>query len=116
MPADEDSDDEQSPASSFEAVGDTSKGGIHQARDIVHGPIETNTDNSGAYNLCYRTTVGKNSKHVERRVYKMRELKHQGIVRVNLIPTAEMPADLLTKALTTIKHSTSIASPVMNLV
>ena len=72
---------------------------IHQARDIVHGPIGVHTDNSGAYNLCHRTTVGKNSKHVERRVYKMRELQHQGIVKVNLIPTAEMPADLLTKAL-----------------
>jgi hypothetical protein len=84
---------------------------IHQARDIVHGPIGVGTDNSGAYNLCHRTTVGKNSKHVERRVYKMRELKHQGIVKVNLIPTAEMPADMLTKALddkTFHKHRKSI--------
>ena len=41
----------------------------------------------------------------------MRELKHQGVVKVNLIPTAEMPADMLTKALddkTFHKHRKSI--------
>ena len=40
---------------------------VHAIGDIVHGPIEVGVDNSGAYNLCHRTTVGKNSKHVERR-------------------------------------------------
>ena len=74
---------------------------VHAVGDIVHGPIDVGVDNSGAYNLCHRTTVGKNSKHVERRVYmyKMRELYHQGIVKLTLWPTAEMHADMLTKCL-----------------
>ena len=72
---------------------------VHAVGDIVHGPIRVGTDNSGAYNLCHRTTVGKNSKHVERRCFKMRELKHRGIVKISLIPTDDMYADMLTKAL-----------------
>ena len=72
---------------------------IHAVGDIVHGPIEVGVDNSGAYNLVQRKTVARHSKHIERRCYKMRELYHQGLVRVNLIPTAEMHADMLTKAL-----------------
>ena len=74
---------------------------VHAVRDFVHGPIEVGVDNSGAFNLVHRTTVGKNSKHVERRCYKMRELYHSGIVKLVLVPTAEMHADMLTKALDT---------------
>ena len=66
---------------------------------IALGAIEVGTDNSGAFDLCHRTSVGKHSRHVERKVYKMRELKHGGIVKLVLIPTKEMAADLLTKAL-----------------
>ena len=72
---------------------------LHAVGDIAHGPIEVGVDNSGAYNLVQRKTVARHSKHIERRCYKMRELYHQGLVRVNLIPTAEMHADMLTKAL-----------------
>ena len=70
---------------------------VHSVGDIVHGPIDVGVDNSGAYNLCHRTTVGRNSKHVERRVYKMRELHHNGTVKLSLWPTEEMHADMLTK-------------------
>ena len=67
---------------------------------IVHdGPVEVETDNSGARDLCRRSTVGANSRHVERKVFKMRELQHQGKVRVGLIPTALNAADLFTKPL-----------------
>ena len=57
------------------------------------------TNNSGARDLCRRTTVGQNSRHVERKMFKMRELQHQGKVRVGLIPTAQNAADLFTKPL-----------------
>ena len=72
---------------------------LHAVGDIAHGPIEVGVDNSGAYNLVQRKTVARHSKHIERRCYKMRELYHQGLIRVSLIPTAEMHADMLTKAL-----------------
>ena len=46
-----------------------------------------------------RSSTGANSRHVERKVFKMRELQHQGKVRVGLIPTALNAADLFTKPL-----------------
>ena len=72
---------------------------IHAVGDIVHGPTEVGVDNSGAYSLCQRATNGKNSRHVERKVYKMRELRKQGVVKLTLVPTKEMEADMLTKPL-----------------
>ena len=67
--------------------------------DFEHSPVEIGVDNKGAYDLCHRTTAGKNSRHVERKVFKMRELRHVGKVRLTLVPTAEMRADMLTKPL-----------------
>jgi hypothetical protein len=49
--------------------------------------------------LCHRDSTGKNSRHVQRRVFKMRELKTEGSVKLALIPTAEMAADMMTKTL-----------------
>ena len=72
---------------------------IHAIGDIVHGPVEVGVDNSGAFDLCHRTTMGKNSRHIERKVFKMRELRAAGIVKLSLIPTDEMEADILTKPL-----------------
>ena len=36
----------------------------------MHGKTEIGVDNTGAYDLCHRATMGKNSRHVERKVYK----------------------------------------------
>ena len=72
---------------------------IHAVGDIMHGPTEVGVDNSGAYNLCHRTTMGKNSRHIERKVFKMREMRAGGIVKLTLVPTDEMVADILTKPL-----------------
>jgi hypothetical protein len=62
-----------------------------------HGPVDVHTDSKGAYDLCHREGPGKNSRHIERRVYKMRELRGLNKVAVRLIPTHENPADILTK-------------------
>ena len=72
---------------------------IHSIGDIVHGPIDAGVDNSGAFDLCHRTTMGKNSRHVERKVFKMRELRATGVVKLSLVPTEDMTADILTKPL-----------------
>ena len=71
------------------------------AHDIEHGPVEVGTDNKGAHDLCHRTTVGQNTRHVERKVYRMRELHHENKVKVILVPTPENYSDALTKALAT---------------
>ena len=67
--------------------------------DFEHGPVEVGVDNKGAYDLCHRSTAGKNSRHVDRKVYKMRELQHSGVVKTVLVPTKDMRADMLTKSL-----------------
>jgi hypothetical protein len=72
---------------------------VHSVGDILHGPTEVGVDNKGAFDLCHRTTVGKNSKHVDRREYKMRELRADGVVTLVHTPTDEMDADMLTKPL-----------------
>jgi hypothetical protein len=43
------------------------------------------------------SNVGANSRHIERKVFKMKELRTRGIVKVVLIPTEENASDLLTK-------------------
>jgi hypothetical protein len=64
-----------------------------------HGPVEVETDSKGAYDLIHRDGPGKNSRHIERRAFKMRELRGLNKVIVKLIPTAENEADLMTKPL-----------------
>ena len=51
---------------------------------------------------------------MERKYFAMRELRHQGRVKLILVPTKEMEADMLTKALddTTFKRH---RATVMNL-
>ena len=87
---------------------------VNKVGDIMHGPTEVGVDNSGAYSLCQRSTNGKNSRHVERKVYKMRELRVAGVVTLKLVPTKEMSADMLTKALDT-ETFTKHRRDVMNL-
>jgi hypothetical protein len=64
-----------------------------------HGPVEVLVDSKGAYDLIHRDGPGKNSRHIERRAFKMRELRGLDKVVVKLIPTAENVADIMTKPL-----------------
>ena len=66
---------------------------------VHEGPVEVNTDNKGAYDLCHRFTSAANSRHVDRKLFKMRELRGAGTVVVKHVPTALNPADLFTKVL-----------------
>ena len=72
-----------------------------EANVVSHGPIEVGTDNTGAHDLCYRTTSGQHSRHVERKVFKMRELQRAGRVCVIHVPTEMNWADIFTKSLDT---------------
>ena len=61
--------------------------------------IDVYTDNKAAHDLCNRFTTAQNSRHVDRKVFKMRELRGAGVVNVKHIPTERNPADLFTKVL-----------------
>ena len=63
------------------------------------GPVEVETDNKGAFDLCHRYTSAQHSRHIDRKLYKMRELRGAGLVTVKYIPTDENTADLFTKVL-----------------
>ena len=66
----------------------------------VSGPVEVFTDSKAAYDLCHRFTTAQNSRHVDRKMFKMRELRGAGVVTVRHIDGVSNPADLFTKILT----------------
>ena len=95
------------------ACGTSDEGAVDACKveSIKHGPIECATDNSGARDNTVRHTMGQHSRHVERKVKKMRELYHGRKVIVKLVPTADNVADMLTKVLddkTFAKHRRTI--------
>ena len=85
---------------------------LHKALATVrHGEGEVQTDRLSAFDLVNSSVIGANSRHIERKAFKMKELRHRKIAKVTLIPTAENSADLLTKALDTVtfkKHRAAI--------
>ena len=63
------------------------------------GPIKCYTDNKAAFDLCHRFNSAQNSRHIDRKQFKMRELRGQGVVQVLKVHTDDNPADLFTKVL-----------------
>ena len=61
--------------------------------------IEVHTDSKAAYDLCHRFTSAQNSRHVDRKLFKMRELRGAGTVVVRHIAGESNPADIFTKIL-----------------
>ena len=66
----------------------------------VPSSVEVCTDSKAAFDLCHRFTSAQNSRHVDRKMFKMRELRGAGVVHVRHIPGESNPADLFTKILT----------------
>lgn len=65
----------------------------------IDGPVEVETDNKGAFDLCHRYSSAQNSRHIDRKMFKMREMRGAGIVTVKYVPTDDNTADLWTKIL-----------------
>ena len=65
----------------------------------VDDAVECMTDSKAAYDLCHRYTSAANSRHIDRKLFKMRELRGGGTVSVKHIPGETNPADLFTKIL-----------------
>ena len=66
---------------------------------MTETPTEVCTDSKAAYDLCHRYTSSQHSRHVDRKMFKMRELRGAGVVTVRHIPGTENPADIFTKTL-----------------
>ena len=59
--------------------------------------VRVYTDNKGAYDLCHRYSSAQHSRHVDRKLFKMRELRGAEVVTVDYVPTDKNPADIFTK-------------------
>ena len=66
----------------------------------VVDPVEVHTDSKAAHDLCHRFTSAAHSRHVDRKLFKMRELRGAGVAVVRHIPGDTNHADLFTKILT----------------
>ena len=65
----------------------------------IEGPIEVYTDNKGAHDLCHHYSAAQHSRHIDRKLFKMRELRGAEIVDVRHVAGTENPADVFTKVL-----------------
>ena len=45
--------------------------------------VRVYTDNKGAYDLCHRFTTSQHSRHIDRKIFKMRELRGAGVTEVH---------------------------------
>ena len=77
-------------------------------------PVVVDTDNKGAYDLCYRDSVGAHTRHVDRRVYKARELRAMRVIKPRLVPTDDNVSDMFTKMLDRVKF-TRFRNELMNI-
>jgi len=70
----------------------------------IQGPIPLMGDNKGAINTAHNPKHHNRTKHTLLKYQGVKESVTEGNITVTYIPTGEMPADGLTKALTPAKH------------
>ena len=66
----------------------------------ITGAVTVETDSKGAYDLCHRFTSAQHTRHIDRKLFKMRELRGARLVEVKHIGTDDNSADMFTKVLT----------------
>ncbi|MBW0483793.1 hypothetical protein O181_023508 [Austropuccinia psidii MF-1] len=65
-------------------------------------------DNTGAITISKEAQLNPNSKHIEVQFQYLRDLVKKNLLTVKHSPTNDMVADVLTKALGTVKHYQAI--------
>lgn len=94
----------------YMSISESSKEAINLKRFLVEilslqGPVTIYNDNQGAGKLCKNPVFHNRTKHVDIRHHFVRETIERGDIKIEYLSTEEMPADLLTKALSTPKHN-----------
>ena len=62
-------------------------------------PIDLHTDNSACHDLVHNEGVTGRTRHFDRWLMHVREMRKRGIIKFILITTSTMVADIFTKAL-----------------
>ena len=70
----------------------------------IHNTMVVNSDNQGAIALAKNPVFHDRSKHIDIQFHFTRKLVKKGRIGLNYIPTQEMVADILTKALPCAQH------------
>lgn len=76
---------------------------LSQITETDSGPIVLYIDNRSAIDLAKNPVFHGRSKHIDVRYHFIRECVEQGLIVIKHIKTGEQRADILTKALTTVK-------------
>jgi hypothetical protein len=75
----------------------------------IQSPTPLKGDNKGAIETAYNPKHHNRTKHTLLKFQGVRECVTEGYITVTYVPTEEMPADGLTKALTPVKHRAFLA-------
>lgn len=78
---------------------------LNEIVDFCNYTITLYNDNQGAQKLTENPMFHKRTKHIDMRHHFVREAVANKHVKIVYLPTSEMPADLLTKGLSSVKHS-----------
>ena len=73
-------------------------------KEYVQTPLRIFNDNTSAIKLTENPMFHKQTKHIGIRVHNVRQHVDEGKLKVEYMPTESMVADVLTKALSRIKH------------
>lgn len=78
---------------------------LNEIVDFCDYTITLYNDNQGAQRLTENPLFHKRTKHIDVRHHFVREVVANKHVKIVYLPTSEMPADLLTKGLSNVKHN-----------
>ena len=67
-------------------------------------PLRILADNQGAMKLASYPQIHDRTKHIDIRYHFVREAAERGLIAIDYVPTANMRADILTKALPRERH------------
>lgn len=92
------------------ALSEASKEAMYLKRfveEIEEGysrPVKLFNDNAGAQALAANPVFHARTKHIHIRHHFVREASESGEIELSHLPSEDMPADVLTKGLSRIKH------------
>lgn len=98
-----------------EYVAEATKEALHLRSFLLEIFEETKAttifcDNQSAGRMAEGSTNNNRTKHIDIRYHFIRDVVKNGIIDIKYLPTTEMPADILTKGLSTQKHENLIRS------